>query len=66
MLSQNKECQERLRKQLQQVLPSPDTPISTEHLEKLPYINACIKETLRCVIQYELSNILIYKNITRL
>ncbi|XP_030750650.1 probable cytochrome P450 49a1 [Sitophilus oryzae] len=46
-LSQNKTKQDILYKELQNALPKKDAKIDVESLEKMPYLKACIKETLR-------------------
>ncbi|XP_046395335.1 probable cytochrome P450 49a1 [Ischnura elegans] len=46
-LSQHQDKQETLFKELKQVLPSPDTPITNEHVDRMPYLKAVIKELMR-------------------
>lgn len=46
-LSQNPEKQERLFEELRTVLPEKDSKIDVNVQENVPYIKACIKETLR-------------------
>lgn len=46
-LSKNPDKQERLFEELKKVLPSIDDPINQNVLESIPYLRACIKETLR-------------------
>ncbi|KAJ9592119.1 hypothetical protein L9F63_001347 [Diploptera punctata] len=46
-LAKNPEKQEALFQELKAVLPTPETPVEVKKLEKLPYLKACIKETLR-------------------
>ncbi|KAG8221874.1 hypothetical protein J437_LFUL003250 [Ladona fulva] len=46
-LSQNLDKQEALYEELKQVLPSPDTPVTNDHLDRLPYLKAVIKEAMR-------------------
>nr|CAD7455655.1 unnamed protein product [Timema tahoe] len=46
-LAKNPSKQQRLFRELNQVLPSADTPLEPASLNKLTYLKACIKETLR-------------------
>lgn len=46
-LSQNPEKQEMLFKELHAILPDHNAPIDTKILEQMPFLRACIKETLR-------------------
>lgn len=46
-LSQNPQKQAILYKELQSILPDRNAPIDTAILERMPYLKACIKETLR-------------------
>ncbi|KAK9685542.1 Cytochrome P450 [Popillia japonica] len=46
-LSQNQEKQDKLYSELEKVLPNPDAIISIADQEKIRYLKACIKETLR-------------------
>ncbi|XP_066249042.1 probable cytochrome P450 49a1 [Euwallacea similis] len=46
-LSQNPEKQEILFKELNRALPTASTSVSAEAQDKMPYLKACIKETLR-------------------
>ncbi|XP_047106300.1 probable cytochrome P450 49a1 [Schistocerca piceifrons] len=46
-LSRNPEKQAALLRELRRALPTPRSPLSAAHLEGLPYLKACIKETLR-------------------
>ncbi|KAJ3530852.1 hypothetical protein NMY22_g8407 [Coprinellus aureogranulatus] len=43
----NKSIQEKLRKELYDAWPDPNSPMSLERLEKLPYLAGVIKEALR-------------------
>ncbi|KAJ4427848.1 hypothetical protein ANN_25627 [Periplaneta americana] len=47
-LAKNPEKQEKLYGELKEVLPTPDTPLDVKKMERLSYLKACIKETLRC------------------
>lgn len=46
-LSQNEDKQEKLFAELQRALSEKDSKITSSTLEQLPYLKACIKETLR-------------------
>nr|UUB32621.1 cytochrome P450 CYP49A1 [Dendroctonus rhizophagus] len=46
-LSQNPEKQQILFEELQHALPGQDSKVDVEAQEKMPYLKACIKETLR-------------------
>ncbi|KAK7044006.1 hypothetical protein VNI00_008174 [Paramarasmius palmivorus] len=46
-LLKNKEALNQLRKELDRAWPDPHTPMNWEALEKLPYLGAVIKESLR-------------------
>ncbi|XP_055679852.1 probable cytochrome P450 49a1 [Lutzomyia longipalpis] len=46
-LSQNPEKQEILLRELKGILPKKTSPVDIQTLEKMPYLRACIKETLR-------------------
>jgi cytochrome P450 family 49 subfamily A len=46
-LSQNQDKQEKLYDELKNLLPNKDTPITPATLENMPFLRACIKETLR-------------------
>jgi len=46
-LSANPEKQERLHQELKTFLPDPGTPITTEMLNGMKYLRACIKESMR-------------------
>lgn len=46
-LSKNHKVQEKLRKELKRYLSKPDSPLTTEILNKLSYLKAVIKETER-------------------
>lgn len=46
-LSQNPDKQEILFNEIKRSMPSPDTKFTISMLETMPYLRACIKETLR-------------------
>lgn len=46
-LSQNPEKQQLLFEELQNALPGQDSKVDVASQEKMPYLKACIKETLR-------------------
>lgn len=46
-MAKNPEKQEKLREELKQVMPSQDTPMSVENMKNLPYLRACLKESIR-------------------
>lgn len=46
-LSQHPEKQENLYDEIRTILPSHDSSVTAQRLEKLSYLKACIKETLR-------------------
>uniref|UniRef100_A0A0A1WKR6 Probable cytochrome P450 12b2, mitochondrial n=1 Tax=Zeugodacus cucurbitae TaxID=28588 RepID=A0A0A1WKR6_ZEUCU len=46
-LGQNPEKQEELRKELFKLLPDPNMPLTEENTKNMPYLRACIKESLR-------------------
>lgn len=46
-LSQNEDKQEKLFAELQRALSEKNSPITSSTLDQLPYLKACIKETLR-------------------
>ncbi|CRL06719.1 CLUMA_CG019477, isoform A [Clunio marinus] len=46
-LSQNEDKQEKLFNELKQALVDKDSKVTSETLQQLPYLKACIKETLR-------------------
>jgi cytochrome P450 len=47
MLARNQEKQEKLYEELKNALPDPDVPTTENTLAKLPFLRACVKETLR-------------------
>lgn len=46
-LSQNPDKQEILYNELKRIMPDPRSPVDTKTLEQMPFLRACIKETLR-------------------
>lgn len=46
-LSQNEDKQQKLYEELQNAMSTKNSTITEETLEKIPYLRACIKETLR-------------------
>lgn len=46
-LSQNPDKQEILYKELKSIMPDARAPVDTKILEQMPFLRACIKETLR-------------------
>lgn len=46
-LSQNEDKQDKLFNELQRVMNEKDSEITPASLDQLPYLKACIKETLR-------------------
>lgn len=59
-LSKNPDKQEKLFKELKAIFPNPNVKIDQNVLERIPYLRACIKETLRYVLKFFLYNFLIY------
>lgn len=47
MLAIHPECQQRVFDELKTIMPDPNTPLTNEHIEKLDYMDRCVKETLR-------------------
>lgn len=46
-LSQNPDKQEILYNELKTIMPDPRSAVDTKILEQMPFLRACIKETLR-------------------
>lgn len=46
-LAKNPNKQERLRQELIKILPERNTPLTAENTKNMPYLRACIKESLR-------------------
>ncbi|CAH1786098.1 unnamed protein product [Owenia fusiformis] len=46
-MANHPECQQKVRQEVQEILPKDGTPISWDDLDKLKYTHAVIKETLR-------------------
>lgn len=51
-LSQNPDKQAILYEELKSILPDQRSPVDTNVLEQMPFLRACIKETLRYYYQY--------------
>lgn len=47
MLAMHPECQERVFAELRDLMPDPNTPLNSDHIERMEYTERCIKETLR-------------------
>uniref|UniRef100_A0A336K8U8 CSON001979 protein n=1 Tax=Culicoides sonorensis TaxID=179676 RepID=A0A336K8U8_CULSO len=47
LLAKNPARQEKLRKEILEILPTKDTPLTAEKLKHLPYLRACMKEAHR-------------------
>uniref|UniRef100_A0A1B0AFQ8 Cytochrome P450 n=1 Tax=Glossina pallidipes TaxID=7398 RepID=A0A1B0AFQ8_GLOPL len=47
MLATNPEKQLRLREEICELLPEPWSPLTTENSKNMPYLRACLKESLR-------------------
>ncbi|XP_055595528.1 cytochrome P450 CYP12A2-like [Uranotaenia lowii] len=48
-LATNLDKQNKLREELRTIMPTKDSPLTTENMRNLPYLRACIKESLRLV-----------------
>lgn len=46
-LAKNLDKQERLRQEVRKCLPSKSTNLTNDSLNSMPYMRACLKETLR-------------------
>ena len=46
-LSRNPEKQQKLREEINKILPNKNTPITPEILNELRYMKACVKESMR-------------------
>ena len=46
-LTQNKEAQRKLRDEINQLLSKTDGEFKVDHLNSIPYLKACVKETMR-------------------
>ncbi|XP_053964586.1 probable cytochrome P450 12b2, mitochondrial [Anastrepha ludens] len=47
LLAKNPEKQDILREELRTLLPTSDTPLNAQNLKNIPYLRACIKESMR-------------------
>lgn len=47
MLAMHPQCQERVYAELTAIMPDANTPLTSEHIERMEYTDRCIKETLR-------------------
>ncbi|XP_037921750.1 probable cytochrome P450 12d1 proximal, mitochondrial isoform X5 [Hermetia illucens] len=47
LLSKNLDKQEILRKEIMTILPEKESPLTVQNMKHLPYLRACIKESLR-------------------
>lgn len=59
-LSQNPDKQEILYKELKSIMPDVRSPVDTKILEQMPFLRACIKETLRYYHSFTLLSHKIY------
>lgn len=46
-LAMNPRAQEKLHEEIRLVLPDKELPITVETMKKIPYLKACLKESLR-------------------
>lgn len=46
-LAMNPRAQEKLHEEIRLVLPDKESPITVETMKKIPYLKACLKESLR-------------------
>jgi cytochrome P450 family 49 subfamily A len=54
MLARNQEKQVKLYEELKNALPDPDAPTTENTLAKMPFLRACVKETLRYETYFEI------------
>lgn len=47
LLAKNPEKQQKLREEIMRILPDKDENLTTESLNNIPYLRACLKETNR-------------------
>lgn len=52
-MAKNPDKQQKLREEIMKVLPSKDTPLTAESMKNMPYLRACMKESMR---QYPIVN----------
>jgi len=53
-LSANQEKQEKLHQELKKILPDPGIPITSEMLNEMKYLRACLKESMRFIFINEI------------
>lgn len=46
-LANDQRAQDKLREEVMKILPTPETPLTAESLTSLPYMKACLKESMR-------------------
>uniref|UniRef100_A0A182TFB9 Cytochrome P450 n=1 Tax=Anopheles melas TaxID=34690 RepID=A0A182TFB9_9DIPT len=46
-LAKNPDKQEKLRAELRKIMPNKDSPLTPDNMKNMPYLRACIKESLR-------------------
>lgn len=47
-MAKNPDKQAKLRQEIREILPDKDSEFEKDALEKIPFLKACIKETMRC------------------
>lgn len=48
-LAKNPRAQDKLREEVMKILPTPETPLTLDSLTTIPYMRACLKESMRIV-----------------